>query len=467
MAGYKVKQGNIFGRIGTGIGKGLGEQIPKEIERSRLSSGLKELGAKKDLTPFEQFSELSSIPGITPQMVQSGAELLKQQQLRDAYKRGRAPGQEFQDQNPQASPNLQSVQFGQLPGQMQKTNPMDQKSSQQTIPSNQDRQTEALSNPPAASENPLNEKYVPASPWNQARNEQAINEAFDRGLATTFPEAQAYANNQRDIYERAPEEYRKQLDYKKGIDQEVDNLFDKQLQTRLQKEGKETFADIPGDLQLNLKKKARNAVATGKMTPEQSAEFFTKKGLDLAKNKSQALKIANRDVLDRLIPHKKEETLKNLMHIAKNYSDMGSDEDFYNFLTTDKIDEKTGRQAGLGLSPGGAAIIQYPRTEKVKSLIKNTKISPKNSAQSTRAFADNLSKDITPQDSFLAIARQMKQQDPNFDEYAFFDYLRENKDQYGTIPRLDLEVTNGVSDFFPNWRDIGLFPAFGKAVTND
>lgn len=297
---------SVFGRIGTGLGQGLAQQLPEEIERGRLASGLKSLSDQQGLTPFQQFSALASIPGITPQMIQSGAELLKQQGIRNAYKRGGASGQEFQEQNPQVSPNLQSVQFGQLPGQMQRNMQSGQQESEQIIPSNQPREQEALSNPPAANENPLNEKFIPASPWNQARQESAINEAFDRGIATTFPEAQAYANSQRDIYERAPEEYRKQLDYKKGVDQEVDDRFDKQLATRLQKEGKDTFADIPGDLQLNIKKKARNAVATGKMTPEQSAEYYSKKALDLAKNKSRALEIANRDVLDRLLPQKKK-----------------------------------------------------------------------------------------------------------------------------------------------------------------
>ncbi len=471
MAQY-IKQGNLFGRIGSGIGQGLAEQLPKEIERGRLSAGLKELGEQKGLSPFQQFAGLVSAAHEYPQVVQSGAELLKQQQMRDAYKRGRVPGQEYQQQNMQSSPGLQDVNFAQLPGQFPRNGSQQAQQNNQTIPSNQPRQQEALSNPSAASENPLQEKFIPADPWNQGRQEAAINEAFDRGIATTFPEAQAYANSQKDIYERTPAEYRKQLDYKKGVDKEVDERFDQQLATRLQKEGKETFADIPGDLQLKIKKKARNSVATGKMNPEQAAEYYSTKALDLAKDKSIALKIANRDVWDRLLPKKKEETLKSLMHIAKNYADMGAEEDFYNFLKTDNLAGDVlslsgGAQQGMGLSPGGAAIIQYPRTPKVKSLIKNTKISNKTPSQSTRAFAENLMKEITPQDSFLAVARQMKQQDTNFDEHAFFDYLRENEDQYGSIPRLDREVSNGVSDFFPNWRDIGLFPALGKAVTND
>ena len=65
-----------------------------------------------------------------------------------------------------------------------------------------------------------------------------------------------------------------------------------------------------------------------------------------------------------------------------------------------------------------------------------------------------------PNDSFLSVAREMKHRDPlHFDERAFFDYLRENRDKYGYNPRLVREIDQGVSDFFPNWGDIALFPA--------
>ena len=78
---YEVKQGNIFGRVGTGIGKGLAEQVPKEIERHRLSSGLKELGDKKDLTPFQQLAAFYSVPGAAdrPELIRSGTEFLRHQ----------------------------------------------------------------------------------------------------------------------------------------------------------------------------------------------------------------------------------------------------------------------------------------------------------------------------------------------------------------------------------------------------
>ena len=81
-----IPQPSIFGRLGSGIGKGLGEALPKEMERGRLASGLKDLGEQKGKTPFQQFAGLASTPGITPQMIQSGSELLRQQAYLDSLK---------------------------------------------------------------------------------------------------------------------------------------------------------------------------------------------------------------------------------------------------------------------------------------------------------------------------------------------------------------------------------------------
>lgn len=89
----EIPQANIFGRIGSGIGKGLAEQLPKEIERSRMSSGLQELSKKKGLSPLQTFSEAVSIPGVAdrPQLQQTLGDLLRQQSIIDSIREGRNP----------------------------------------------------------------------------------------------------------------------------------------------------------------------------------------------------------------------------------------------------------------------------------------------------------------------------------------------------------------------------------------
>lgn len=83
----KIQQANISGRLGTGFGQGLAEQIPKEIERRRLASGLQELGKQQNLDPWQAFTGLASIPGALdrPQLIQSGAELLRQRAKNQSF----------------------------------------------------------------------------------------------------------------------------------------------------------------------------------------------------------------------------------------------------------------------------------------------------------------------------------------------------------------------------------------------
>lgn len=97
----EIKQGNIFGRIGTGFGRGLAEQIPKEVERNRLSSGLQQL--EKDLpnlSPTQQLIRLYSIPGNTPQMIQSFGDLARQQARGQALTQASRANEKQSNQSP-------------------------------------------------------------------------------------------------------------------------------------------------------------------------------------------------------------------------------------------------------------------------------------------------------------------------------------------------------------------------------
>ncbi len=82
-----IPQADVFGRIGTGIGKGISEQLPKEMERNRLGSALENLGNQKDLSRFQQFTGLVKAAHEYPQIVQSGSDLLRQQEYLDSIKK--------------------------------------------------------------------------------------------------------------------------------------------------------------------------------------------------------------------------------------------------------------------------------------------------------------------------------------------------------------------------------------------
>lgn len=76
-------RGNIFGRIGKGLGQGLSEQIPKEAERFRLSQGLQNLAQNAgNLTPLQQAAEYLPILQNNPAALQILPALLQQQRQR-------------------------------------------------------------------------------------------------------------------------------------------------------------------------------------------------------------------------------------------------------------------------------------------------------------------------------------------------------------------------------------------------
>jgi len=82
-----IKQPNLLSSLGTGFGQGLAEQLPKEIDRARLSQGLRDIGNMQNANPFQQFAALAGVPGITPQMLASGSDLLRQQAQIDSMRK--------------------------------------------------------------------------------------------------------------------------------------------------------------------------------------------------------------------------------------------------------------------------------------------------------------------------------------------------------------------------------------------
>ncbi len=76
---YEVKNASLFGRIGSGIGQGLAQQLPQEIDRGRLSEGLKNLESNPNLTPLQRYGRLLTLPGLTPQGLQGYSDLSRQE----------------------------------------------------------------------------------------------------------------------------------------------------------------------------------------------------------------------------------------------------------------------------------------------------------------------------------------------------------------------------------------------------
>lgn len=250
MAQY-IKNANIWGRVGSGIGQGLAEQIPKEIERGRLASGLEKLGEQKNMTPFQQFARLSSLPGITPQMIQSGSDLLRQQSIIDNYKN--AGG----EHGPSANNQRQNQE------QQQKIE-LSQKSGEPLSSATTTQSTKAALDP-----------YIPPT------GEQIEQKARQRMAQEPLIYPNIEAARQSILSEVAADQNQSNaLLNKRGLEEDVQN----KAEGRLQKEIETVGARVPGTVMTKLQQEAVDDVRTGKLTPEQAKVKYGKKADQISRD---------------------------------------------------------------------------------------------------------------------------------------------------------------------------------------
>lgn len=464
----KIKQGNIFGRIGTGFGKGLAEQIPKEIERNRLQSGLEDVANQSEgLTPFQRFAKLSGVPGITPQAIQSGSELLRQEGIRSSFRNPTGQGQPAgaSAQSPTMDQGQSGMPAG-IPNQSPDKINRSVVQGEENIPTNfATRGAEAETNQGLVKENPSQQKFIPPIPWSPQERDDDLYREGQRHPELSFEQLQQRVADNERRYLEAPEAYREQQKYLKVLEDEADAEFDNQLETILQKKGNEIYGDLTGETLLDTKKAMRKDLATNpKLTPRTAAEKWVKKGKDFATTKRQIQTLANRDLWDSFAPGKKESTLKTLKSAQKSYDEMGRKKEFYDMLRS-----KNTPDGGYGFdaSPAGAALIAYPRSDSVKQIVQSAPFrkpgqAPLSSEKESRKIADEFAKKRTNSDSILAFVREMKDNRPYFDEITFLDYLRDNQKEFAFSPDQVNELNMPYSDYHPNWGDLALFPYFGK-----
>ena len=105
---------NIFGRLGKGIGQGIADQLPKEIERQRLSSGLKKLGEQdySSKTPLQIQADLYSIPGITPEIAQQAYQQIQNQNFINMRQRTEKPTENAMISESQVLPTEEETESG-------------------------------------------------------------------------------------------------------------------------------------------------------------------------------------------------------------------------------------------------------------------------------------------------------------------------------------------------------------------
>jgi hypothetical protein len=449
---YSVKPGNLLGRIGTGFGQGLAEQIPKEIERHRLASGLQKFQQQSvNQSPIQQLAQLAAIPGITPQMIQSFGELAKQQGIRNSFSRNQKQAQPTQQFASEAAgipfaginPNAYRRQLNEQEINPQAENPEIQRG--QPLAQNQ-------INP----QNPLAPQFQTIAPWTPEKRNNEIGKYWDEHPNLTFDQVQQAVSDQETRELAQPEAVRAENQRLEDIRSKLVNSFRDKLSTKLQKnsakEGEipaEIYKDITGENLVAIERAMDKELATNpNANIDDVADKWSTKALELAKTKSQMKTLEKGSLSDFLSFKKYGSTYEKLKQYQKIFSETGNDDEFFQNLKSDFL-----------MSPQGAASIAYPPTKSTNEYI--NKIKPSgifSGTENARKRAYDIIDSLGYEDSLLSIARLIKEKDPNFDQYTFFKEIGENREKLRN-DRQKRELAEGEDvRTLPAWGDLWVIP---------
>ena len=448
-----IQSNDIFGKIGRGFGQGLGEQIPKEVQRERLSAGLRKLGEESgNLNQMEILTRAAGIPGITPQMVQSIGELARFQGKRNAFMK---QNREQQDKQP-FSKGIQETKFG---GEIANRPNRNMPNTEQGL--EEQNLARESGHPQVNTMNPTAENMQPARRWTQQRKEQDISRILQENQHFTYEEAYARSdkNEQREL--AAPEAEKARYEQAENARVALQNKIDKQLRKKLHIGNEEDLQEkITGDNLVRIERLVEQDLRINPGLSESDAiNHRTQQVLDFDKSKTNLKELSSRPFLDKIIPVKNKETVDNLYSISETFAGLGNQEELYNIL-------KNKGPGGFGTSRMTAAHFAYKLTPDIKKYVNGIKIPRSldyirhakriNDGHSRKYAVDILGK-LTGNDSIQAIAFQLNKNDPDFNQQEFYDELRLNRSKLASDFQ-KRELGEGVSDKFYDWGDFSLVP---------
>lgn len=466
MAQY-IKRGNIFGRIGSGVGSGLAEQLPEEINRGRLAAGLQQFEQDSgNLNPIQQLARISAIPGITPQTIQSLQELAKYQNQGNAYRKASGgnprPGQQIAGQPPEASAqdlSPRDVQFANLQPQQrqsqqaanpgQKMPPVGPVNNQQQTPNSPPNENA----PQVAKGNVLNQQNLTRLPWSPQQRNQGVADYIDQGFLPDQAKQLASDDEARDLAEPgAHKERLKDIEDAKG---KVRDTLKRHLETKLQKTGENVYKDVEGPMILNAERgMTRDLIKNPKADIDNVANDWSERLYRTAIAKDKMRTLGKTTGFENLF--KGDTSEKKLREYQDIFKRSGNLEEFKNML----------EGPDFGMSAQAAASVAYPPNPEINKFLSNYRSSIQYHApqklQEAKKAAIEIENDIGPDDSVLAIARKLSARDPYFDQQSFLDQLSEDKDTIGLNERQRLELAEGVRNIVPNWADLLYLPIFRR-----
>ncbi len=362
--------GNVFGRIGKSVGQGLSEQLPKEVERRRLSNSLESLGSSNEnLTPLQQGAQLIR-GGFTPEQVQQYLPMLQQQNMRQEYlnanQRSARSASEQNQISSSSRPNKMNaakLNRPQEPGSEEVDVHAPKENGFVSPEAVTEYKSSILQKPEKADVEQLaREKYLPRDPY------------------MTISQAEALAR----------EELNENIESQKAANQALRSDLNTRMALDLQGSGLGDFKDISGEIQKTLLDQGEHMVNVQGFTPEEASERLSNIALELGKT-ANATKETGSFWNSFRSSKKKEQELRDQ---KKEFDKYGFGEHFDNIAA-----------AQLGITRLQAAHVLDPlKNKKIESEIGSLKKIPGTSDKKLKdEQLDSIVKSISPKDNLYAI----------------------------------------------------------------
>lgn len=438
MTSTKIKQPNIWGRIGSGIGEGFSQNFSKEVERGRLASGLKQFEQESgNLTPMQQLARLAPLVSEYPQLVQSFGDLAKRSsQIKGLQQAGNAQQQAGAQPRQQPEINLN------IPGE--------------TSANQQPTQT-----PSVTSRTPLEATLKPYIPLNHNERLAEANKLLQQN-PQLYPDVQSAMQGVND-QEKANQDINNALQGQRNAELGVQQNLENEIKSAV----KDANAQIPDNVFQEIRNEAYDDILTGKKTEKQAADAARKKADLISREYNEVKKLGGLGMIG-ISP---KEVLRTVGASQKKFKERGDLENF--------ADTLVGKN---GLTDSKAYYLAYPPEQSpvIYNELKNlkhtkelkesrklnamggilggdalTNASPRTIQKATLEFSEKLGPMLKDSEaSPLAIAEELKAKGYNPD--TWMKYLTDNERKLNLSARQSREIQKPRS-WFPSLNDMYLF----------
>jgi hypothetical protein len=412
-----IEQGDKFGKLGKAFMKGLGEGIPKAIERRQFSEDvgtLQSLIKEKKLTPFQLSMGASMVRGASPEQQKFlYSSLLSQMQAEEAEEGRRLippttsiePDRIVSDQIAPTTPQIKEISPVEPEPRMPKTVEEfvgEERFAREPVSLVDENLQEKLrEGPPVVTDAEIEARASELLRTKPSRTKGDMDTAREIARREADDDLKKYQKVQAKVQEQEKQQ------------ESYDKKYDDKLALITQKTG---FEDLSGENKLFAKQQIRQEIKDGKK-PDTAIDEWVRRSKNLATAKNSLKDLPKRPVFGR----GSEDNIKILRKFVPAYKEFGAQRELVEDLKT---------FAGIG--PFLANSIVYDPSKELTSTMKDIPKNRLTTFLSSNSYTHpklseeqktNLMNSIQSTDSIQAI--QLSLADKGYNDLDFVNFLRE------------------------------------------